>query len=304
VAEKLTSRGVVGRHAREPMPSLARLAHAVQRWTTEWRNAANEVRDAMAIWRMVVIAGTVALALGGAAAAAALPGLPPEAMCAAEASRAERAYGIPEQLLHAISIVESGHWDEARRATIAWPWTISTGGDGKFFPTKSEAVAEVHRLKAKGVKNIDVGCMQVNLMYHPDAFPSIEDAFEPASNVGYAARFLKGLYGATSHWPTAASYYHSQTPSLAATYRDKLMKVWNGAGARNEVASAAPPRATQQRPIPPKAEEMRKAWHAQVESGRDEARRIADAYRQARLAEYQLRRARMAESRRVPRAGY
>ena len=233
---------------------------------------------------LLVLAGWGWLAAAPTAAALALP---PEAMCAAEIAQAERAYGIPTKLLDSIAIVESGRWDATSRASVAWPWTVMANGEGKFFPTKAEAVAEVKRLKARGVRNIDVGCMQVNLGYHPDAFSGLEDAFEPASNVGYAARFLKGLYGATQHWPTAASYYHSQTPKLAAEYRDKLMKVWNGSGR----AAAAPPTAK----LKPSMAPPRDAAAA----NRDEARHIADAYRQARLAEYQLRRARMIQNRRA-----
>ncbi|WP_239988587.1 lysozyme family protein [Paramagnetospirillum kuznetsovii] len=235
-----------------------------------------------------------------------------DAICAGETAAAERSYGIPAALLHSISIVESGRYDSERRAVIAWPWTVMAEGQGRYFPSKAEAIAEVRKLKARGVQNIDVGCMQVNLRYHPTAFANLDEAFDPAANVGYAARFLKGLFDATGHWPTAASYYHSQTPSLAAIYRDKLMKVWNGTGAstQTQLASASPPsRATaKSKPVPhaptlqavpgsPDVEERRRAWREQTLASRDEAGRIAAAYRQARVAEYQLRRARFQEAR-------
>lgn len=262
----------------------------------------------------VLLAMAVALlALAGGRGVAAAPVLPPETMCAVETARNEQLYGIPPQLLESISLVESGRYDQQRRAKYAWPWTINAEGEGRFFATKAEAVAEAKRLKARGVKSFDVGCMQVNMHHHAQAFDSLEEAFEPAANVAYAARFLKGLYAATSHWPTAASYYHSQTPHLAAIYREKLMKVWAGAGeasARTALASIKPvPPAAQLRPVPsnPKVEEMRKAWRDQTAANRSEARRIADAYRQARLVEYQMRRARMAEARRaagLPADGY
>ena len=235
------------------------------------------------------LAGLVVLWLLAPAGAAALPAVPPEAMCATEAARFERGYDIPARLLDAISIVESGRWDDHSRASVAWPWTTNANGEGKFFPTKAEAVAEVRRLRAAGVKSIDVGCMQVNLQYHPDAFTNLEDAFDPAINVAYAARFLKGLYQATGHWPTAASYYHSQTPKLAAEYRDKLMKVWTGPGRAVAAAAAAT------KP-PPQA---RQPARSVVTVAEDEPRRIAAAYRLARLAEYQLRRARMQEHHRA-----
>jgi hypothetical protein len=253
---------------------------------------------------------TALLLIGSTGAQATIPGLPTQALCAAETSKAERSYGIPPQLLDAISLVESGRYDSESRAVLAWPWTVMAEGEGRYFPTKADAVAEVKKLKARGVKNIDVGCMQVNLMYHGSAFSSLEDAFEPASNVGYAARFLRGLYASTSHWPTAASYYHSQTPHLAAVYRDKLMKVWNGGGSAKAIASLSPvgPQRPQLQPtagprpsLSQRVDQAREAWRESRGAVQAEARQIADAYRQARMVEYQMRRARMVELRQALR---
>jgi len=240
-----------------------------------------------------------------ASPARAVPPLPLDALCSAEVTAAERSYGIPSGLLQSISILESGRYDSSRRATIAWPWTVMAEGEGRYLPTKAEAIAEVRRLKARGVQNIDVGCMQVNLRYHPTAFADLDEAFDPAANVAYAARFLTGLHDATGHWPTAASYYHSQTPSLAAAYREKLMRIWDRIGGEDDtprLASArriAPP---QSRPGPAptalaRAEHDRRAARAKADASRAEEVQIAEAYRMARVAEYQLRRARYQEAR-------
>ncbi|OAN50861.1 murein transglycosylase [Paramagnetospirillum marisnigri] len=257
-------------------------------------------------WRQAwTVVGLTILLLAPVSARAVTPPVN-EGICAAEVATAERSYGIPQALLHSISIVESGRYDAGHRAVIAWPWTVMAEGQGRYFPSKAEAVAEVRKLKARGVQNIDVGCMQVNLRYHPTAFANLEEAFEPSANIGYAARFLKGLFDATGHWPTAASYYHSQTPSLAAIYREKLMKVWTGTGANTQLASAAPrggyktvPHAPSLKAVPGSqdVEEKRRAWREQTLASRDEATRIAAAYRQARVSEYQMRRARFMEAR-------
>lgn len=251
----------------------------------------------MVFGRIILMVFLAVIGLGGRLAQA---GVPQEAVCAMETEAAERQYGLPARLLNAISIVESGRYDRDNKATLAWPWTVTSGGDGKYFPTKAEAIAEVQRLRAKGVKNIDVGCMQINLMYHPNAFSSLEQAFNPADNVGYAARFLKGLFQSTGNWVMAASYYHSQTPSLAAAYRGRLLKVWDGDGdAGTQVASARlSPRQTPAPGRTQNADALRREWQEQQQAQRDEARRIANAYRQARIVEYQLRRARMVDSRR------
>lgn len=223
-------------------------------------------------------------------------------LCAEQVRASEASYGIPPGLLESISIVESGRYDSQRRATIAWPWTVMAQGQGRYFPTKAEAIAEVRRLKAQGVENIDVGCMQVNLHFHPTAFANLEEAFDPAANVAYAARFLIGLYQATNHWPTAASYYHSQTPSRAASYREKLMRVWaalSGGEESTRLANAGPPRlppGVAQRPRLAQAERPAERQR-DLDANRAEEARIAAAYRVARIAEYQLRRAHFQEIR-------
>ena len=84
-------------------------------------------------------------------------------------------------------------------------------------------------LQARGVASVDVGCMQVNLLAHPGAFRSMNEAFEPAANALYAARFLTSLYARLGNWPAAAAGYHSLTPALGAKYGQLIAAVWSGA---------------------------------------------------------------------------
>lgn len=153
--------------------------------------------------------------------------------CLGHIASQEKDRGIPEGLLKSIGFAESGRTVNGQR--VAWPWTVNAQGQGHYFKSKDEAVAFVQDLQANGVKVIDVGCMQVNLHYHPKAFASLEDAFDPASNVAYAAKFLTWLEDETNDWSTASRYYHSRTPSLARAYAARLTlngfgKVINSAG--------------------------------------------------------------------------
>jgi hypothetical protein len=124
----------------------------------------------------------------------------------------------------AIGRVESGRLD-AQGAMHPWPWTINAEGEGRMYETKAEAVAAVETLHAHGVQSIDVGCMQVNLMFHPTAFGSLDQAFDPVANANYAARFLIELYGRTHSWTEATARYHSSTPKLGAEYQRKVATV-------------------------------------------------------------------------------
>lgn len=144
---------------------------------------------------------------------------------------AEQRAGIPADLLWSIALVESGRWDRGSRARAAWPWTINAEGKGSFHPTKEAAIAEVAALQAEGVRSIDVGCMQVNLRHHPNAFVSLDDAFDPHANAAYAARFLRALYAETGSWEAAAGRYHSATPVYGEAYRERVLALWTGAPA-------------------------------------------------------------------------
>lgn len=144
-------------------------------------------------------------------------------MCQLAASRMETKYGIKEHLLQTISSVETGRYDYERKEFVSWPWTINVNGKGSHFNTKEDAIAEVKRLQAKGVRGIDVGCMQVSLRYHGDAFTSLEDAFDPETNVEYSAKFLSGLYKKRGDWQKAAMAYHSKVPARGLRYKKKLL---------------------------------------------------------------------------------
>jgi hypothetical protein len=151
----------------------------------------------------------------------------PSAACEAAIDTAQDLAQLPPGLLSAISLVESGRPDPQTGAVRPWPWTIDVGGLGFFFPTKAAAVAAVRSLQELGIQSIDVGCLQVNLMYHPNAFASLEQAFDPYANARYASRFLDALYERSGSWVQAAGDYHSQTPSLGAAYRTQVLARWH-----------------------------------------------------------------------------
>jgi soluble lytic murein transglycosylase-like protein len=134
--------------------------------------------------------------------------------------------------MQAISLVESGRPDPEKGANVAWPWTINAEGKGAYFATKAEAVAEVARLRGRGVRSIDVGCMQVNLHHHGEAFASLEEAFDPLANALYAAAFLNQLKEETETWPLAVQRYHSATPEKGQPYQAKVDRKWRQEHAR------------------------------------------------------------------------
>ena len=117
------------------------------------------------------------LLFGSAGLRAAQPSmLDPWRLCPQAITAAERTQAIPKHLLSAIALAETGRKHPTLGKRMPWPWTVMAEGQGRYLATKQEAIAEVRELQSRGIRNIDVGCMQVNLYYHPEAFFSMEQA--------------------------------------------------------------------------------------------------------------------------------
>ncbi|MFH5923977.1 transglycosylase SLT domain-containing protein [Roseomonas xinghualingensis] len=155
--------------------------------------------------------------------------------CRRAIAAVEPGSAVPAGLMGAIALVEAGRAAPGGRPE-AWPWTWNAEGQGHTAPTKAAAIAAVAALQARGVRSIDVGCMQVNLMYHPDAFENLDQAFDPLANTRYAARFLTSLRASSPDWGAAIGRYHSGEEARGAAYNRRvalarLGAVWGRGGA-------------------------------------------------------------------------
>ncbi len=164
------------------------------------------------------------------------------AHCVIEILHAQERYNIPGNILLGIGLQEAGV-SRGGRLTV-WPWAVNAAGEGRLFDSRAAAMGWVRERHASGVQSIDVGCMQINLRWHPNAFNTLEEGFDPFINVDYAARFLRGLYAETGDWMRAAGAYHSRTPDHAEVYLASLRR--NVAVANDridaflDIANAAP----------------------------------------------------------------
>jgi hypothetical protein len=147
-------------------------------------------------------------------------------LCRRAAAEVEARIPAPEHLLSAVTLTETGRRGPGGKALQAWPWTINVGGKGYVFSNKDEAVRAVRRLMAQGHASIDVGCMQVNLKYHPRAFTSLEEAFDPAANLAYGAEFLTRLKKRHGSWDLAVQHYHSYTEEHRQRYAARFNTLW------------------------------------------------------------------------------
>jgi hypothetical protein len=148
--------------------------------------------------------------------------------CEQAGRAAEQQFGVPPGLLLAIGRVESGRWDAGLGRVVPWPWTVDVEGEGRQFDNSSDAVNATRAAQAAGRHSVDVGCFQVSLLHHPDAFADLDQAFDPQANAQYAARFLASLQARLGNWQDATAAYHSATHELGLPYRQRVFAAWSG----------------------------------------------------------------------------
>ncbi len=163
--------------------------------------------------------------------------------CVEAAEQAGAMIQAPDHLLLAMSLNETGR--RAPDRTLApWPWTINVGGHGYEFATKDQAIFAARQLLNSGTRSFDVGCMQVNVRFHPRAFTSLEEAFDPLANMLYAADFLDRLQTRHGSWARAVELYHSYNEEFNQIYGERFQAFWDLArrrAARGDVLMSARP---------------------------------------------------------------
>jgi len=124
-------------------------------------------------------------------------------LCEAEMLAAAQRHSVPLGILYAVGLTETGRKESLQ------PYALNIEGKAYFARSEAEAVQVFNRARRDGARLIDLGCMQINHHYHGKVFSSLHDMLRPASNVDYAARFLRKLYQREGNWTMAVARYHA-----------------------------------------------------------------------------------------------
>jgi hypothetical protein len=189
-------------------------------------------------------------------------------ICIETADAAADRHGVPRAVMRALTRTETGR-SRGPGALQPWPWTVNMEGAGHWFDSRAEALAYVTRERARGARSFDIGCFQVNHLWHGKAFASVAAMFEPDVNADYAAQFIRSLYDESGDWTQAAGLYHSRTPSFRDRYAARFARILErgepdgpageaptrvaAADPQTRVAAADPPTASLWRAPPPPA---------------------------------------------------
>lgn len=173
---------------------------------------------------------------------------------------------------------EGFFFDSKERAIISlWqisrnPWLVKIGVSEKetlrqFFPTEAQAKGFLNayrsaqnrvgqrtavltsesgksvkvgqaRIRQLWVVNTDIGIAQVNYRFHGVTRARVQQWFDPAYNLNYAASLIATHKKGGRSDLDAAADYHSKTASLRAIYMKKLLPIYQSEKARAVTALA------------------------------------------------------------------
>lgn len=128
---------------------------------------------------------------------------PKDNICERELAAAAAAQDVPLGVLYAVGMTETGNKGSLH------PNALNIAGKTVFAKSQAAALAEFEHARKKGIKLIDLGCMQVNHHYHGKNFTSPLAMLDPETNIAYAAKFLKELRQSEGSWTMAVARYHA-----------------------------------------------------------------------------------------------
>jgi soluble lytic murein transglycosylase-like protein len=123
--------------------------------------------------------------------------------CEREIAGAAQHYNIPLAVFYAVGLTETG------RGGALQPYAMNIDGRPAFSPDLATAIARFEQARKQGARMIDIGCMQINHHYHASKFASLQEMFDPAKNVTYAARLLRELKEREKTWTMAVARYNA-----------------------------------------------------------------------------------------------
>lgn len=136
-------------------------------------------------------------------------------------------YGIPNTLLYAVALAESGVGINHKGTRRPWPWTLNVAGRGHVYPSRKAAWSALKTYIARGERSIDIGLMQVNWRYHEDKLGDTWRALNPYFNLRVGAGILRQCFEQRGDWWKSVGCYHAPSnPVRARRYRSRVVGHW------------------------------------------------------------------------------
>jgi len=123
-------------------------------------------------------------------------------------------------MLYAVSLVASSR--EVENGIMPWPYTLTIEGKQVAYPNRQAAVKALNQYLQEGKRNVAIGLMQVNLMYHP--YLRADMLFEPFANIEEGARLLKAAISSTENYHQGLGRYFSWNEIESEMWGRKILE--------------------------------------------------------------------------------
>lgn len=124
-------------------------------------------------------------------------------------------HGVDAALLYATALRESQR-TLPNGAVTAWPWVLARAGVRTDYDHFESAAQALRAMLDQGLKNIDIGAMQINWRWHGQSrFPDPTELLKPHNNIELGAKLLSRATSSTSDTSLGVGRYHSWKPDKA-----------------------------------------------------------------------------------------
>ena len=135
--------------------------------------------------------------------------------------------GVDVNTLYGIALQETGiQWSDG--TFRPWPWSLCVNKSqngilkGAYrFNTKQDAQRALINMLDKGVNNVDVGLMQINVMWNGHRVKDKASLLEPSVNLTVAASILKDVNNSQQAYD-AVGKYHSFNTERGLAYANRV----------------------------------------------------------------------------------
>ena len=135
-------------------------------------------------------------------------------------------HGLDPWLLYAITLEESNHYDPRTRKLYPWRWVIHHDYELTYHENEADARAHIDYLESQGIRNYDIGPLQINRHWHGDKVEDLYELLTIHRSVDIAARLLAENRSLTpddkSVW---VGRYRSWQPKLAQAYAKRIFHI-------------------------------------------------------------------------------
>ena len=126
--------------------------------------------------------------------------------------------GLDPYILYAVALVESAK--VSKRIAKPWPWALNRQGRPLAPASQIDARGILYDTLARGIRNIDVGLMQVNIRWQGHRVRQPEDLLDPETNLRVGADVLAEAIGsAPGDLALGVGRYHAGSHDAARAYR-------------------------------------------------------------------------------------